>query len=65
MSLNVIPKTMKARHFETGEWQVLHCDTDALYTWCVRPWRCYVDDGPDGGFGVDLADFDMFEGVVS
>jgi hypothetical protein len=60
MSLNIIPRKMKARHIDTGAWETLHLDVMAL-GWLGIPWECYVDDGPDGGEQVDLDDFDSFE----
>jgi len=60
MSLNIIPRKMKARHIDTGEWETLHLDDVAL-NWLCIPWECYVDDGPDGGEQVDFDDFDSFE----
>jgi hypothetical protein len=61
MTLNIIPRKMKARHFETGEWETLHLDDIAWSHWGERPWRCYVDDSPDGGCGVHLDEYDSFE----
>jgi hypothetical protein len=52
---------MKARHIDTGEWETLHLDDLAWSIWHMPPWRCYVDDGPDGGREVDFDDFDSFE----
>ena len=62
MSLNVIPKTMRARHHETGEWLTLEIGEDALF-W-LGPERAYYVDEWEGE-GADLHDFDSFEGVVS
>lgn len=61
MTLNIIPPTMRARHIDTGEWHVLRLAPDGYLGWGMPPDTCYVDDSPDGGFGVDLTDFDSFE----
>lgn len=61
MSLNIIPRAMKARIFSTDIWDTLHLDDMAWSHWCQPPETCYVDDGPDGGEQVDLDDYDSFE----
>jgi hypothetical protein len=63
MSHNIIPTKMRARNIENGRLELLHLDSFACLTFGVVPWECYVDDGPDGGLEVDLADFDMFEAI--
>ena len=54
------PKTMFARHFETGQWHRLALSEDAAF-WMPSPSDWYYDDDFDER--VSLHDFDSFSGV--
>lgn len=64
MSLNVFPKTMRAKHFETGEWHTLSRGDDAYFTHGLPASQCYAIDTGDEPYWVDLLDYDSFEAVA-
>ena len=65
MSLNVIPKTMRARHHETGEWHTLRRGDDAYFTHGLPASQCYAIETGDEPIWADLSEYDQFEEVVS
>ncbi len=66
MTLNIIPNQMRAKHFETGEWNILFLDDHACNYWGQPAIECYyVEDFTDEPVWADLGEYDSFEGVVS
>lgn len=60
MTHNIIPPTMRARHFETGEWHTLSLSDTAIHYGCPVS-QSYHEDDCEGGHWVDLNDFEQFE----
>ena len=65
MTFDIVPKVMRARHFETGEWHTLRRGDDAYFTHGLPASQCYAIDTGDEPVWADLHDFDSFEGVTA
>lgn len=64
MQLHLVPLKMRARHFETGEWETLSLDTEAYYTWRRPAEECFYIETGDEPLAADLCEFNSFEAVV-
>lgn len=61
MQLHLVPLKMRARHFETGEWETLSLATDAYYTWRRPATECFYIETGDEPVWADLGEYDSFE----
>jgi hypothetical protein len=64
MTLNIIPRKMKALCGETGEWHILSSCTDAMFWNWMNPQDNYSRDGWEECGYVDLGWYDSFEAVL-
>ena len=63
MTLNVIPREMRARHVETGAWETLSLDVMSWDYLGGAAYDHYVLETGDEPIWADLCDFDSFEAV--
>jgi hypothetical protein len=65
MTHNIIPIAMRARHFETGEWNILFLDDYARSHWGQPAPECYyIEDFTDEPYWADLGEYEAFEAVA-
>lgn len=61
MTLSVIPRKMKARHIDTGEWHILYLNGGDWHNGDM-PWDDYVhEDYVDEPYYANLEYYDSFE----